>query len=364
MIDYSFSNIKTPEVYVRMCIATVMLFYSVMYGFISFTILSLLLYHTAYKRYCFVYPFFNINKKYSFDNYYLSFIPKHSSSEVIIFSLQGKLLFRNNTAEKGLINIRSIIDICDIDHKAIILGNKTKKGHYKCTDHEYKVEFKGIAEEELLLVYFFDISEIINLNAEIEKTQSEVIYTMGGIGESRSKETGNHVKRVALYSEKLALLCGLSVTEASLLKMASPMHDIGKVAIPDSILNAPRRLSDEEFEIMKNHTSLGYEMLKNSNQKIFHAAAIVAYEHHEKFDGTGYPRRLAGENIHIFGRITAIVDVFDALISERVYKKPWGLSEIIALFHEEKGKQFDPELVKIFILNIDLFIKIQQKYSE
>ncbi|AXH13011.1 HD-GYP domain-containing protein [Halarcobacter bivalviorum] len=209
-----------------------------------------------------------------------------------------------------------------------------------------------------------NIKEIQNLNKEIEDTQKEVILTMGAIGETRSKETGNHVKRVAEYSKILAIKYGLSEKEASLLKEASPMHDIGKVGIPDFVLKKPAKLNDEEWQIMKTHAQLGYEMLKHSNRKILKAAAIVAKEHHEKWDGSGYPEGLKGEDIHIYGRITAVADVFDALGSDRCYKKAWPLEKILELFKEEKGKHFDPKLVDLLFENIDEIIYIRDKYKD
>lgn len=208
-----------------------------------------------------------------------------------------------------------------------------------------------------------DITEVINLHKELEDTQREVIYKMGEIVETRSEETGNHVKVVAEYSKLLALKLGLSYSEAELLKHASPMHDIGKVGIPDSLLNKPCKLTPEEFNIMKSHTTVGYEILKTSHRPILKASAIVAYEHHEKWDGSGYPRGLSGEDIHIYGRITAVADVFDALGSERVYKKGWKLNDILEYFKEEKGKHFDPVLVDIFFENLDEFLEIREKYK-
>lgn len=208
-----------------------------------------------------------------------------------------------------------------------------------------------------------DITEVINLHKELEDTQREVIYKMGEIVETRSEETGNHVKIVAEYSKLLALKYGLDPCEAELLKQASPMHDIGKVGIPDSLLNKPDKLTQEEFEIMKSHTTIGYEILRNSNRAILKTSAIVAHEHHEKWDGTGYPRGLSGENIHLYGRITAIADVFDALGSERVYKKAWDIGTILEYFKEQKGKHFDPKLVDIFLLNLDEILEIKEKYK-
>ncbi len=142
------------------------------------------------------------------------------------------------------------------------------------------------------------------------------------------------------------------------------MHDIGKVAIPDAILNKPGRFDEAEFELMKKHAELGYEMLKASHRPLLEAAAIVAYEHHEKYDGSGYPRGISGEAIHIFGRITALADVFDALGSERVYKQAWDDERIFQLFREERGKHFDPKLVDIFFDHLDEFLAIRAKFRD
>jgi len=209
-----------------------------------------------------------------------------------------------------------------------------------------------------------NVTPLVKLKEEIEETQKEVVLTMGAIGETRSKETGFHVKRVAEYSYLLAKLVGINEKDAQLLKLASPMHDIGKVGIPDAILNKPGKLTFEEFEIMKTHASLGYEMLKGSNREIMQTSAIVAYEHHEKWDGTGYPNAKVGSDIHIFGRITAICDVFDALGSDRVYKKAWELDKILDLFKEQQGKHFDPELIDLFLENLNRFLKIRDMYID
>jgi len=208
-----------------------------------------------------------------------------------------------------------------------------------------------------------DITEIMLIHYEIEDTQKEMIYKMGEIAESRSKEVGNHVKRVAEYSRKLALLYGLDNQEINILYHASPMHDIGKVAISDNILKKPSKLDDEEWKIMKTHSSIGYYLFKNSKRPILQAASIVAYTHHEKWDGSGYPNGLKGEEIHIYGRITAIADVFDALASDRAYKKAWSLEEVKNFFIENSGKHFDPNLTKLFLDNFDVFINIRNKYK-
>ena len=219
----------------------------------------------------------------------------------------------------------------------------------------------SLSEQNHILEYMVKekTKELHDLNKELEETQREVVFTMGAIGERRSKETGNHVKRVALYSELLAKFYELEEKEIQMLKEASPMHDIGKVAIPDAILNKPARFTPEEFGIMKNHSLLGYEMLQHSTRPLLKMASIIASQHHEKWDGTGYPKGLKGEEIHIYGRITALADVFDALGSYRVYKDAWSDEKIFQLFREERGKHFDPKLIDIFFDNVDKFLEIR-----
>ncbi len=216
----------------------------------------------------------------------------------------------------------------------------------------------------LAATYSGNALEAALLNREIEETQKEIIFTMAEVGESRSKETGNHVKRVAEYSKILAQGMGMSEEEAELLKMASPMHDIGKVGIPDAVLKKPGKLTDEEFDIMKSHAAMGYDMLKNSSRRILKAAATVAHEHHEKWNGRGYPRGLSGEEIHIYGRITAIADVFDALGSDRVYKEAWELEKILNLFKEERGEHFDPRLVDVFFEKLPDILEIRERFKD
>jgi len=245
-----------------------------------------------------------------------------------------------------------------------VLTNIAKDGSRYVVD----TYFYPIYDEEgnivELIQAMHDVSEIYKLNEEIVLTQKEVVFTMGAIGETRSKETGLHVKRVAEYSYLLAKLYGLDEEHAYLIKQASPMHDIGKVAIPDHILNKPGKLTPEEFEIMKTHAQLGYEMLKHSERPILKTSAVIAHTHHEKYNGKGYPRGLAGDAIPIEGRITSIADVFDALAHDRVYKKAWVLEDILSLLREERGVSFDPVLIDLFFENLDAFVAIQKRLAD
>ncbi len=208
------------------------------------------------------------------------------------------------------------------------------------------------------------ILDNIKLNSLVHDSQREMIYRLGEAVESRSNETGLHVKRVAHYSELLAVLSGVSKDQAEILKYASPLHDVGKISIPDAILNKPGKLDKEEWEVMKTHAQRGYELLSGSNLLLMDVSAIIALTHHEKWDGSGYPNGLKGEEIDLYGRITALADVFDALGSDRCYKQAWPLEKIIELIKAEKGKQFDPTLVSLFIDNLDDFLAIRDRFAE
>ena len=200
------------------------------------------------------------------------------------------------------------------------------------------------------------------LNKDISDTQKELIYSLGEIVESRSPDTSYHNHRVSDYAELLCKKLGLPDVETELIKIATAMHDIGKIAIPDSILNKPCKLTEEEFEIIKTHTTLGYNLMKNTNRPIFRKAAEVALHHHERWDGMGYPDGLRGEAIPVEARIAAIADVFDALSSERIYRKPWNEDDTIAYIQSESGKSFDPLIVEKFLASKDQILTIKNRY--
>jgi len=194
---------------------------------------------------------------------------------------------------------------------------------------------------------------------EVEEGQKEIIYMLTELIESCSQETGEHVKRVALMSQLLAELHpALTAEDAKNVFHASPMHDIGKVTIPDSILHKEGKLTEEEFEVMKTHTTSAHKFLKTSQRKIIQSADIIAMQHHEKWDGTGYPKGLKGDEIHLYGRIVSIIDVFDALTHKRYYKEAWDVDISIAYMKEHSGTAFDPELIGLFLENIDEFVDI------
>jgi len=227
---------------------------------------------------------------------------------------------------------------------------------------------KGQPSDHQLLEFFSNNIALaydnLRLREVVRESQKELSYILGEAVERRSKETGSHVKRVANYSFMLALKYGLTPYQAEIIKLASPLHDIGKIGIPDSILNKPGKHTPDEWQIMQSHAQMGYEILKNSTNEILRQGAVIAYQHHEKWDGTGYPSGLSGEAIDISGRITAIADVFDALGSDRCYKKAWPLADIIDLLKQERAKQFDPKLVDLFLNDLDAFLAIRDAYPD
>ena len=209
-----------------------------------------------------------------------------------------------------------------------------------------------------------DLSLINTLNREIENTQKELVFALGEIAESRSAETGNHVKRVGEISKILAAKYNLPDSEAEVLRLAASMHDLGKLAIHDSILTKDGNLTTDEFSLMKTHSEMGYQMLKASKRPLLQVAAIIALEHHENFDGSGYPSGLKGEEIHLYSRIVALADVFDALGNKRAYKNPWSTDKIKKYIQEQTGKKFDPKLVNLFFKHFDDISFVREKFPD
>lgn len=195
--------------------------------------------------------------------------------------------------------------------------------------------------------------ENLHLNQELVEAQMEMICVLAGAAESRSQETAAHVRRVGLLAELLARAAGLNDSEAEALRYAAPLHDIGKIGIPDAILNKPGNHTSDETIIMKTHASIGHQMLSQSKRGIFVKAAEIAMTHHENWDGSGYPKGLKGDAIPLNGRITMLADVFDALGSRRCYKEPWSSDKIQTYIKEQSGIKFDPQLVDLLFQHWD-----------
>ena len=216
----------------------------------------------------------------------------------------------------------------------------------------------------LTAVYSAKTVESAMLNMELEATQREIIHILGEVSEYRSQETGDHIQRVAEISYMLAKFLGLPENEVERIRLAAPMHDLGKVGIPDAILNKPGRFTDDEYAIMKTHSEIGYNMLHNSKRKLLRFAAEISRSHHERWDGRGYPKGIAGEEIPLAGRICSVADVLDALSSPRCYKQPWPEEKVKEEFLKQRGAQFQPELVDVLMEHWDEIYSLYRRNPE
>ncbi len=199
---------------------------------------------------------------------------------------------------------------------------------------------------------------------ELEETRLHVIRSLGKAAEYRDNETGMHVVRISKYVGILAEALQLDTLQKEIMINAAPMHDVGKIGIPDHILLKRGRLSPDEWDIMRTHTTIGEKILSGSNSELLQTAALLARTHHERWDGTGYPLGIKGEEIPLISRIVAICDVFDALLSRRPYKEPWSVQETVKYILEESGKHFDPMIVKLFEEKLPDLLAIQTQYHD
>ncbi|WP_107981216.1 response regulator [Pseudoduganella sp. UC29_71] len=244
--------------------------------------------------------------------------------------------FPNSSGKASLLVLKGVEEISDIDTKLL------------------EVFCSGVA------IAFDNIL----LTQEITDTQAELILRLGDVVESRSNEAGNHVRRMSEVCHLLAVAAGLPEDEVAVLRHAAPMHDIGKIATPDAVLLKPGKLDAAEWEIMKQHPAVGLSILDGSQRPILKAAAVIAHQHHEKFDGSGYPQGLKGEHIHLYARIVAVADVFDALMHKRCYKDAWPVDQVVTHLREVAGHHLDPVYVEHLINNIDKALAINERFPD
>lgn len=208
-------------------------------------------------------------------------------------------------------------------------------------------------------------SQVKEKTREINLGKLETLNILGRAAEFKDNETGMHVMRMSHYCEVLAKALGMTDEDAETLRDAAPMHDIGKIGIPDSVLLKPGKLDADEWTAMQKHVEYGVEILgRQSDSKLMQIAIQVAQYHHEKWDGTGYPNQISGEEIPLVGRIAAVADVFDALTAERPYKRAWSVDEALNLFKEQKGKHFDPRIVELLFENLPEILAIKERFKD
>ena len=208
------------------------------------------------------------------------------------------------------------------------------------------------------------IKDLVKKNNELYEEQQIIVESLSELVESQSHETGNHVKRVAAYTEILCRAMGLSEEETWKISVASMMHDVGKIAVPREILHKPGRLTENEFAEIKKHVDYGHKLLEHSSGEVMRLAADIAWHHHERFDGKGYQNNLEGEQIGIYARCVAVADVFDALVSKRCYKTSWTPEQAREEIISQAGRQFDPQITKLFDEHFDEFLKVMEEYPD
>ena len=303
-----------------------------------------------------------------------SMLLRLAAASVITGEAQYEVLAQIGEAGEIVITPELVAQLDDARHNRISrLHGNTYVGYFpNASGKASLLVLKGVEEisdidAQLLQVFCSGVAiafDNILLNQEITDTQAELILRLGDVVESRSHEAGNHVRRMAQVCHLLAQASGLPEDETAVLMHAAPMHDIGKIATPDAVLLKPGKLTPEEWEIMKQHPTVGLSILDGSSRPILKAAAVIAHQHHEKYDGTGYPQGLVGENIHKYARIVAVADVFDALSHSRCYKEAWPIPQVTAHLREVAGHHLDPLYVELLIANMDKAVDINNRWPD
>ena len=252
----------------------------------------------------------------------------------------------------------------------IMIKSKTSRADHLRKDTAYlsakKVKAAGGTVVDLQFKKYINdfaktVSDIVDANYELQEAYLDSVRRLVLAAEYKDEDTGDHTTRIGRYSALMAEKLGLPKKAVQNILHASPMHDVGKIGIPDSILLKPGKLTDKEFEIIKTHTTIGADILADAGTELLQAAQLIAVSHHENWNGKGYPQGLAGENIPLMGRIVKLVDVFDALTSRRPYQAPYPVETACDIIMRERGKQFDPALVDIFMASIGEIIKIKEE---
>ncbi|RLV59757.1 DUF3369 domain-containing protein [Parashewanella curva] len=321
--------------------------------------LKLVLNITNTKMYIDVEDSFGISKM---DSHLKMFSGKASQVEVITRSNAEELNFKYKALFSKALTIKESFK----EDNYYVYYHKSDNEHNTvfAFSASEEIDFQGIEMIDLYLKNVMLSYENLLLNNSLKEAQEMSISLMGGAMESRSKETGEHVIRVGLYAKTLAELSGQSKVFSETIRLAAQLHDVGKVGVPDSVLNKPGKLTAEEWQTMQQHAEKGWEILSGNHNSTFQMAANLARDHHERWDGTGYPNAKAGSDISIEGRITALADVFDALCSKRCYKPAWTVEDAKQEIINCRGTYFDPELVTVFEQHFDKFRWILEAHPD
>jgi HD-GYP domain-containing protein (c-di-GMP phosphodiesterase class II) len=281
-----------------------------------------------------------------------------------VYDLPGNVPFTFNRQFDQMVNYRSrsmlLVPMCDSQGRllgVLQLINRTVLGQVTAFPRGIEPYVQALAAQIGLV-----LRNIRQAN-DLKRSRIETVKHFIRASEFHDNDTGMHVERMSRYSSLLFEKMGYSAEDCEAMRLGAMLHDVGKIGIPDRVLKKPGKLDAEEWEVMKTHTTIGYEMLIESESPFLQKGAIIALSHHEKWDGSGYPRSLQGKAIPVEGRIVAIADVFDALCSRRVYKASWPLDEVLSTIRESSGSHFDPELVDLFLGNIDEVLQIQQRFT-
>jgi response regulator RpfG family c-di-GMP phosphodiesterase len=248
-------------------------------------------------------------------------------------------------------------------HFAVHFSTRAGSKHVVYLSSESRFEPSDVRLVQLFCRNVTIAFENLALNAEIRRSQRQLILLLSSAIEERSPELRNHVQRVSHYAMLLGELLGLSGDSIDALGVAAAMHDLGKIGVPDAVLNKPGTLSDEERRVMESHVARGSAMLQGQEGALLRQSELTVAQHHEHWDGGGYPMGLRGEESDLFARITAVADVFDALSSSRCYKEAWTIGQVADYFRQQRGKQFEPKLVDLFLDNLEKFLEIRQRYA-
>jgi putative two-component system response regulator len=245
----------------------------------------------------------------------------------------------------------------------IAVANALRRARLESENSAYRAHLEEMVRERTADLAAA-LARVQNSEEQLRLSSEDTVQALSRAIEGRDVETGQHIERMSRYAELLAHEYGLSTDDCQLIRLASPMHDVGKIGVPDGILFKPGKLSTSEFDVIKQHPELGYEILAKSEQPLLAMAAVIARSHHERWDGTGYPQGLSSNGIALEARIAAVADVFDALVSRRVYKPAFPLDRSLRIMEEGRGTQFDPDVVDLLLVNIDKVVAIQEQYRD